>query len=88
MATSGVRLTAWAGILGIVAVAGLGALQAQFQTLPADSPAQGWMETQGFFVGTIPGALMLLVVGLAVVGFVYGAVGGWLRVRDSGGMSR
>jgi uncharacterized BrkB/YihY/UPF0761 family membrane protein len=86
MSNGGVRALGYAGILSIVAVAGLGALQAQESTLPTDSPARGFLELQSFALGTGLGTLVFIVVALAAGGLALGVVAGALRRR--GGIGR
>jgi hypothetical protein len=85
MSHAGVRALGFAGVLSIVAAAGLGALQAQESTLPTDSPARGFLGLQEFAVGTGLGTLVFVVAALAVGGVALGAVAGALR---GGGVGR
>jgi hypothetical protein len=86
MTTGTIRTLAWTGGLALVAVGGLGALQAQEGTLPADSPAQGFLSLQSFLIGDFLGTLVF--VGLCAVAavMVAGVAGKWLR--SGGGMGR
>lgn len=86
MATGTLRALAWTGVLALVAVGGLGALQAQEQSLPAESPAQGFFEIQSFLIGDLLG-LLVFVGGFAfTAAVVAGLVGKWRA--GSGGMGR